>query len=163
MRPHWKSRETSKSSDLEENFHSLTTKLCREVKMKAVHSNVNSTGTNHDILSFIRKQTSRIPTLFWNEVMKRYVISEKRRTAKEPEVSVFRFTAAIQSDIQVHKDPVKEYHQFILSSIQCMIVPFSVKEAVCRECLAMHNKWLSIRSYIVFYASRVESAEMIVF
>lgn len=49
------------------------------------------------------------------------------------------------------------------SSIRCMIIPGASSDAVCRECLAMHSKWLAIRSYILYHNSRKFSAELIVF
>ncbi|CCI39464.1 unnamed protein product [Albugo candida] len=49
------------------------------------------------------------------------------------------------------------------SSIRCMIIPGASNDAVCRECLAMHSKWLAIRSYILYHNSRKFSAELIVF
>lgn len=47
--------------------------------------------------------------------------------------------------------------------IRCMIIPGLSNDDACRECVAMHSQWLAFRSYLLYYKTRVSSAELLVF
>lgn len=48
-------------------------------------------------------------------------------------------------------------------SLQCMIIPSFLEDAVCRECLAMYSESLGIRTYLLFYRKLTTSAQLCVF
>lgn len=48
-------------------------------------------------------------------------------------------------------------------SFRCFVIVDRLKEAVCRECLALHSKWLAVRTYYLAYVSKVSSAELCAF
>ena len=150
-------------SNLEFFIHTLTTQIFREVQVTADQYTKHSTEKKHEISSFISKGVGRTPFFFFHELRARYKILQKSSIGKEPDILIHDTPPPVDSVAEINNGPLTDDQKNTLSSIRCMIVRITSIEAVCRECLAMHSKDLTIRSYVLFDDSKASSAEMNVF
>lgn len=102
----------------------------------------------HDLSRFMRKKKTGIP-LLPGEYSKRKVREKRRKTI----LQVVTEEELISTTETPYIDP----------SIRCMIIHGPTNDGVCRECLAMHSKWFTVRGYLLFYKQRQLSAELLVF
>ena len=96
-------------------------------------------------IAFIRKKQHDLPVFFSRSFL------ERPRVSTEETQITFKRSGSFQ------KENAKN------SINHCIVIFGGKKEAVCRECLALHSKWLSIRTYHVFLQSRQSSVDVCVF
>nr|CCA24846.1 AlNc14C262G9825 [Albugo laibachii Nc14] len=74
-----------------------------------------------------------------------------------------RPTGSDNKDDERKEINTKKYPKESKESIRCILIVGGVREAVCRECLALHSEWLAVKTYHLAYNSPLESAELCVF
>ena len=98
-----------------------------------------------DSIACIRKQQHDLTVFFTGQFAERApVITEKKKIN-------LKSSRGLEKEI-----PENAIHH-------CIVIFGKRQEAVCRECLALHSKWLSIRTYQVFSNSKKYSADVCLF
>nr|CCA19871.1 AlNc14C80G5281 [Albugo laibachii Nc14] len=119
-----------KPCNVEQGAYLLAKSLSWRGLMKdSRHLIVRPSDRYHDISLFTQKQAYEIPNLFWHEI-RHFSLGSAFRPLK-PEVIIISSRASAYSKIQ-SGDSTRTKHQQCDSSIRCMVVPLTFKEAVPR-------------------------------
>lgn len=114
----------------------------------------------------MRKRELSIPVFFENKESQKNEYVEAKNDPMEKESRNFRSLPLLKDitydEMENGSSMPSRSRQSAQTLIQCIIIPSAAPEAVCRECLTMHSKWLAIRTYQLMHTSKY-SGELCVF